>query len=52
VRPCLPDGTVTCAEAATILGVSPKRITNMRWQGQLELVTTPHRMIGVLDRAQ
>jgi hypothetical protein len=51
-RPRLPDGTVTRAEAAAILGVSPKRITNMRWQGQFELVTTPHRMIGVLDRAQ
>jgi hypothetical protein len=24
----------------------------MRWQGQLEPVTTPHRKIGVFDRAQ
>ena len=47
-----PDGTVTRSEAAQILGVSSKRVTNMRWQGQLEPVTTPHRKIGLFDRAQ
>jgi hypothetical protein len=50
--PSVPSGVVTRAEAAKILGVSLKRVTNMRWQGQLEPVTTPHRKIGVFDRAQ
>jgi hypothetical protein len=35
-----------------MLGVSCKRVTNMRWQGQLEPVTAPHREIGLFDRAQ
>jgi hypothetical protein len=43
---------VTRRQAAQILGVSLKRVTNMRWQGQLKPVTTPHRKIGLLDRAQ
>jgi hypothetical protein len=43
---------VNRSEAARMLGVSPKRVTNMRWQGKLEPVTTPHRSIGVFDRAQ
>ena len=47
-----PSEVITRAEAAAILGVSPKRVTNMRWQGQLEPVTTPHRKIGLFDRAQ
>jgi hypothetical protein len=50
--PPLPPDVVTRADAAEILCVGPKRVTNMRWQGQLEPVTTPHRKIGVFDRAQ
>jgi hypothetical protein len=34
----LPLEVVTRAEAAAILGVSPKRVTNMRWSGQLKPV--------------
>jgi hypothetical protein len=48
----LPSVVVTRTEAAQILGASPKRVTNMRWSGQLEPVTTPHRKIGLFDRAQ
>jgi hypothetical protein len=48
----LPSVVVTRTEAARILGVSPKRVTNMRWSGQLEPVTTPDRKIGLFDRAQ
>jgi hypothetical protein len=50
-RTPLPDGTVTLSEAQ-ILVASPKRLTNLRWQGSLEPVSTPHRKIGVLDRAE
>jgi predicted site-specific integrase-resolvase len=48
----MPADVLTRKQAAEILGVSAKRVTNMRWQGQLEPVTTPHRKIGLFDRAQ
>ena len=48
----LHEGTVTRAEAVQILGVSPKRVTDMRWQGQFQPVTTPRRKIGMFDRGQ
>jgi hypothetical protein len=38
--PSLP-GLVRRAEAAAILGVSVKRVTNMRWAGLLEPVDHP-----------
>lgn len=50
--PLLPPEVVARKQAAAMLGVSCKRVTNMRWQGQLEPVTAPHREIGLFDRAQ
>jgi hypothetical protein len=43
---------VHAVPGARILGVSPKRVTNMRWAGQLKPVATPNRKIGGFDRAQ
>jgi hypothetical protein len=48
----LPNGVVTRAEAAEILGVSTKRVTKLRSAGRLGPATPPNRRSGLYWREQ